>query len=391
MTLVEPEFRPRCLRCRRPQTRCLCRGLVPCATRTRIVILQHPREHTMKMGTARLAHLALASSELHVGVRFDDHPRLAALAREPDGVALLYPGSTPVDCAVDPPRTLVVVDGTWSTARKIVARNRWLRGLPRVSVHPAAPSAYRIRREPAPECLATLEAIVAALVALEGDAARFDGLRAAFTELVQRQLESARDHASPYRHDRKQRRPRRPSLIEQLLATRFEDVVLAQAEGNPHDAGGPHELVQLVALRPATDARFEVTIRPRRALGPLTPARLELSPSLLDEGMSVDDARHAWAAFLRPRDVLLAWGHFTSTVLAAERAACPSSIDVRGEVARRLGRGAGGVDAACRALDAPVPSPWAPGRAGQRLAALAGLVSHLNPAGHTRQKNGYTS
>jgi hypothetical protein len=37
-----------------------------------------------------------------------------------------------------------------------------------------------------------------------------------------------------------------------LLATRFDDVALAQAEGNPHDAGGPHELVQLLAVRPAT-------------------------------------------------------------------------------------------------------------------------------------------
>jgi DTW domain-containing protein YfiP len=381
MMELEPAFRPRCLRCRRPQSLCLCRDLVPCATRTRVVILQHPREHTMKMGTARLAHLGLASSELHVGVRFDDHPHLAALAREPHGVVLLYPGSgaTPVDRVVDPPRTLVVVDGTWITARKIVSRNRWLRGLPRLSVRPDAPSAYRIRREPAPECLATLEAIVAALVALEGDAARFAPLQAAFAELVRTQLRYARGHSLPYRHDRKQRRPRRPSTVEHLLATRFADVVVAQAEGNPHDAGGPHELVQLVALRPATGARFALTIRPRRPLGARTPARLGLCRTLFDDGVSIDEARHAWAAFLRPEDVLVGWGTFTSMVLAAEGLACPTWIDLRSEVARRLGRRAGGADAACRALEAPVPAPWAPGRAGQRLAALAALVSHLRP------------
>ena len=78
----------RCRRCRRPAPLCLCIDLVPCTTRTRVVILQHPREHGMKMGTARLAHLGLAGSELHVGLRFDDHPRVTALAADP-GTALL--------------------------------------------------------------------------------------------------------------------------------------------------------------------------------------------------------------------------------------------------------------------------------------------------------------
>jgi len=368
----------RCRRCRRPAPLCLCIDLVPCATRTRVVILQHPREHGMKMGTARLAHLGLAGSELHVGVRFDDHPRVTALAADP-GTALLYPGpdAVPVDELREAPRTLVVVDGTWFTARKIVDRNRVLRGLPRIAIRPVAPSAYRIRSEPAPHCLATVEAIVMALEALEGDGARFDALRAAFARLVETQLAHATERPVPYRHVRKRRRGRRPSALDTLLATRFHDVVLAQAEGNPHDAGGPHELVQLVAVRPSTGERFTRLIRPRRSMSPWTPDRLGLAGDALAAGCAIDDARAAWRAFLRPADVLVGWGRFTPAVLAAEAASCPPWIDLRGEVGRRLGRKPGATRPACEGFGTAPAEPWAPGRGGRRLVELAELVTAL--------------
>jgi len=332
----------------------------------------------MKMGTARLAHLGLAGSELHVGVRFDDHPRVTALAADP-GTALLYPGpdATPIDELREPPRTLLVVDGTWFTARKIVDRNRVFRTMPRIAIRPAAPSAYRIRSEPAPHCLATVEAIVLALETLEGGGARFASLRAAFARLVETQLAHATERPVPYRHVRKRRRGRRPSALETLLATRFDDVVLAQAEGNPHDAGGPHELVQLLGVRPATGERFARTIRPRRPLAPWTPARLGLPDGLLATGCEIDEARDAWRAFLKPDDVVVGWGRFTPAVLAAEAAPCPAWIDLRGEVGRRLGRKPGGTGPACEAFGAPSEEPWAPGRGGRRLAELAGLVTAL--------------
>lgn len=378
MNVDEPAGR--CVRCRRPHALCLCARLTPVPTRTRVVILQHPREHGVRMNTARLVALALRDAELHVGVCFDDDARMIALAREaPERVALLYPGpgATPLDELAAPPSTLVVVDGTWSTARKLVARNAVLGGLRRVALRPVAPSAYRIRREPAPHCLSTLEAIVDALVVLEGDADRFASLRAAFSDLVETQLRHAGHDPVPYHRLRKRRRARPPSPLDRLLATRFDDVVLVQAEGMPHAGGGPHELVQLAAVRPATGARFAVVIRPRRPLWPRTPERLGIAPSLLDAGTTIDDARRAWASFVRPNDRLVGWGRFTPTVLAAEDAVCPSWLDLRAEVGRRLGRKAGGAEAAATAIGAEPGTPPVPGRAGTRLAALGALVAAL--------------
>ena len=381
---------PRCLRCWRPDALCYCRALEPAVTRTHVVIFQHPRERAMKMGTARLAHLGLAGSELHVGMPGDDHPRVRALAAAPPGqVALLYPAHDGASSHPPgpPPQTLVIVDGTWSTARKMLAHSRLLRELPRLALQPATPSTYRIRREPAAHCLSTVEAIVAALVELEGDAARFTPLLAAFAGLIDRQIDYARTHHVPYRRERPRRPARHGSPRPIPLAAPFERLVVTQAEGNPRGAGSPHEVVQLVAERVATGERFASIVRPRRPLGALTPARLGLAQATLDDGDSLDDARAAWRAFLDPDDVLVGWGTFTPTVLAAEAFACPPWIDLRGESARRLGRRPGGTDAACDALDAPDRDPWAPGRAGARLASLARLalvLSHVPKCGKSR-------
>ena len=151
-----------CLRCLRPASVCWCAELAPVTAATHVVFLQHPREGRVAIGTCRMAHLALAGSELHRGVCFERSPRVRALAADTSGdVAVLYPG----DGACEPsalartPRTLIVLDGTWRQARAMWRDNPSLHRLPRIGFMPEAPGNYRIRREPAPHCLATVEAL----------------------------------------------------------------------------------------------------------------------------------------------------------------------------------------------------------------------------------------
>ncbi len=194
----------RCVRCRRPAALCWCTRLRPVDTATRILFLQHPRERRVRIGTARLAHLGLANSELHLGVRFAGNARVERLVAA--DAAVLFPGAGAVDpyrLAAHPPATLVVLDGTWSQARKLVARNPFLGTLPRLGFVPARPSRYRVRREPAPHCLSTVEAVVETLVRLEGDAARFAPLLAIFEELVAVQLTCAAERPRPYTRTRR--------------------------------------------------------------------------------------------------------------------------------------------------------------------------------------------
>ena len=65
-----PVHRALCLRCLRPRRACWCPHLRPVESVTRACILQHVRERKTAIGTARMAHLSLPNSELHLGVSF---------------------------------------------------------------------------------------------------------------------------------------------------------------------------------------------------------------------------------------------------------------------------------------------------------------------------------
>lgn len=186
--------RQTCHRCFRPLAFCYCKALPAIAARTRVVILQHPREERRAICSARMAWLSLQGAELLQGVEFDDHPRIQALADEP-GAVLLYPGPGAVSAealAGQPPSTLVAVDGTWHQAPKMVRASRILSALPRVAIDPREPSGYgELRREPAPHCLSTIEAIALALGAFERDPDRFTPMRELFRKVVDQQLDCA--------------------------------------------------------------------------------------------------------------------------------------------------------------------------------------------------------
>ena len=161
-----------------------------------MVILQHPRERRNPIGTAWMAGLSLVNSELHGGVALDDDPRVARALGDPEAPAvLLYPGpaAEPLGSLDRGARhTLVVIDGTWAQARTLFRDTRSLHGLRRVRLEPARPSEYRIRAQPRPECVSTIEALYLALRDLEGDEIDVEPLLAPFRAMVQMQIDSER-------------------------------------------------------------------------------------------------------------------------------------------------------------------------------------------------------
>jgi hypothetical protein len=166
-----------------------------------VVLLQHPREARLAICSAWLTRLALENAELHRGVDFEAHPRVRELVAAP-GTALLFPGAgaSPVEAAARP-RALVVIDGTWLQAEKMLERNPSLAALPRLSIDRAPPSGYGdLRREPAEGHLPTIEAVALALGALERDAPRFAPMVDAFRRMVELQLACSRGERRSPRH-----------------------------------------------------------------------------------------------------------------------------------------------------------------------------------------------
>ena len=68
LTSLTAEPRAVCAQCRRPVVVCYCAHIVPVATRTKLVLVQHRRERDVPIGTLRMAELALPSASVFIGV-----------------------------------------------------------------------------------------------------------------------------------------------------------------------------------------------------------------------------------------------------------------------------------------------------------------------------------
>jgi DTW domain-containing protein YfiP len=377
---MEKDFEPpgRCARCRKPAAMCFCALLPRLPTATRILILQHTRERDMPLGTARMASLCLPQAELHVGVEWGGRAAVVEALADPRRPAiLLYPGPGARDILDQPPAgpvTLVVVDGTWAQARRVVRDNPILGSLPRYAFATPEPSRYRIRREPDAAYCSTIEALMHVLGVLEGDPARFRALLPPFEAMIDAQL--AVEAGAPAQRPRAVRPPRiaRPALPA-TIAERWGDLVCVVGEPNAWPAHTtpappPAELVHWLACRPSDGATFEAIAAPTGALSPSTTFHSELTEAALAAGLGRAELHARFAAFLRPRDVVCAWGPHAPALFASGGGVLPAaSLDLRAIAQRHARR-------KVRRLEdhvAEVP-PLGAGRGGRRLAMLAGLL-----------------
>ena len=410
MTLLEP--RRSCARCGRPLVAwvpqpdaalparmavpgvCFCDRITLLPTRTRILLLQHPRERRMGIGTARLAHLALPSSELRVNVDFCSDPVVRAAIAGPAPVYVLFPGAgaRPVqELPAGEPITLVVLDGTWSQARKLLARNPALAALPRVAFNPRRPSGYAIRRQPAALCVSTIEALAEVLEVIEPEHGPFDRLLDPFRAMVERQLwfETA---VQARRHLRAPNvggtgQPRRTRLSARIDGL-WSRLVCVQGEANAWPSRDPArqdpETIHWVAHRASSGEVFAEVVAPRRPLAPSTPRHVELGADQILAGIDRESWHRRWRAFARPDDVLVTWGAFYQALAMTDQLPLANdAIDLRVEVTRMLRRRVGTIDDCLTALAAEPAALGLPGRAGRRLAALVGALANLRgqPAG----------
>jgi hypothetical protein len=337
-----------------------------------------------------MAALCLPNAELHVGVHWAGSAALTRALSDPARPAvLLYPGEGAIDVASHPPPgpvTLVVVDGTWWQARKVIRANPELSALPRYTFTPPTPSEYRIRKEPDAACVSTIEALVHVLGVLEGDRERFHALLAPFRAMIDAQIACARRFSQARVRYEKAPRPPRRRLPPALLAQR-DNVVCVYGEANAWPYGSseraaryPEELVQWVAFRPRTGERFELVKAPRH-LAPMTPVHLALSSRALESGCTGELLRQQWRAFVRDDDVICSWGTYATKLFAAEGGYLPPvRIDLR-QVARVYLSGRfGTLDELLTRLGVGSSSALGLGRAGERLGQLVGLTRFFEEA-----------
>ena len=173
---------------------CLCGRIAPVPTRTQVVIVRHHLERNRSSNSGRLAHRALPNSVLidHGGGDQLGGPHTPTVLPPLDGAWLLFPtGPACVARPSPPPRQLIVLDATWSQARRMFRKLDALRGLPILRLPEGAAQAERLRSAPSVDRVSTIEAIAAALRLLEGDA-QADPLLQLFQDACSRALASGR-------------------------------------------------------------------------------------------------------------------------------------------------------------------------------------------------------
>ena len=224
-------------------------------TRTRFVILMHPKEFKQeKAGTGRLTHLCLANSEIRMGIRFDEHKAVQALIRDPENLPmLLYPGEAALNVSQGElgqedlgGRRLVVflLDATWSCARKMLKLSPTLQALPRLRFASNTSSRFVIKQQPQDGCLSTLEATHELLLAMEraglDEYPLPDQMLGLFGRMQHFQMACARDPSRDgYRRNGGYSDPaerRRPKGASGLRRNRFLKAPVEAAPAQPQSA-----------------------------------------------------------------------------------------------------------------------------------------------------------
>ncbi len=167
--------RARCTVCLRPADFCLCALIPTLPSSTHILVIQHPQERRHALNTGRLLVAGLEHAELLIAEQLSlDTPAHEQISDPAWCTELLFPGETaqlpaPAEVGDERPRRLVLIDGTWRKARKILMLNPVLQSLPRVCLPGGLVSRYRLRHTRVPDALSTIEAAVQALQLIEPD------------------------------------------------------------------------------------------------------------------------------------------------------------------------------------------------------------------------------
>lgn len=165
------ETRAKCYNCYRPVSSCMCAYVKPVNTRTKFVILMHPKEFKKtKNGTGHLTHLSLPNSELFIDIDFSGHQAVNRLIEDANNLCyVLYPSQESLNLnrqkieAGTKQVVIFIIDSTWACSLKMLRLSTNLQKLPKLSFTHSKSSQFQIKEQPAAFCLSTIESTLTIL------------------------------------------------------------------------------------------------------------------------------------------------------------------------------------------------------------------------------------
>lgn len=303
-----------CYQCFRPEKSCYCVALRRIENRTRVIVLQHPRERFHPLGTARILERSLTRCEVLCAPPGDLSEALAQ-ARVSPAAYLLFPDAQARELETllphEHPSELIVLDGTWHQAKTLLRDVPALRNFRRLRFVPGAPSNYRIRKEPDDNYLSTVESVAHVLSRVEPDTPAREQLLRAFDFMIDRNIALRRPECESARRAKKSFAPHRfPELLqaapERLVALHCEGMCSLVAEGASDRARKrAHEPLWLGYQRLLGGSERRLVLRPRTRPHARLLSELALSEQEALDGLDPASAHAALEVELAPDDVLV--------------------------------------------------------------------------------------
>jgi len=195
--------RVHCPGCRLVTSHCICALRPPCDTRAGMCLLMHDIEPLKPSNTGWLIADLVADTHAFGWARTEVDPALLALLADPQWQPyVVFPGefvapervvqqvAPAVDSAGKRP-LFVLLDATWSEARKMFRKSPYLDRFPVLSLHSEQASRYRLRRSRCDEHFCTAE--VAALCLEQAGDERTGALLQAWLDLFSERYLQARE------------------------------------------------------------------------------------------------------------------------------------------------------------------------------------------------------
>ncbi|MBT6176367.1 MAG: DTW domain-containing protein [Deltaproteobacteria bacterium] len=343
----KPDHRLMCYDCFRPDAHCVCKIIKPVKNETGIIILQHPAERNHPFGTARIAMLSLAKANLEIA--WPGFARQEALEEKiPLKSGILYPSQDALDlddCPEDQkPENLVILDGTWNTARTIYNTYPNLRNLPHYKISPVAPSGYKIRKAPKAEHRSTIEAIWQALTILEPSNSDLEHLITAFHQMIAQQVQYQKTHPAGPRRRTAKKQERKP--LPTVFSEDFDKLIVGYGEFfREPKTKQPHQLYYWTAHKPSTGQTFSMGIRPTDA-DTYQPSDEEiawmgLTPKTIFEGATQTEFLEAWHEFAGEDYILGTWNQITRRLFEKVKRPKRDGLQIKRIYCNVIGRACG--------------------------------------------------
>ncbi|MCQ8888462.1 DTW domain-containing protein [Pseudoalteromonas carrageenovora] len=186
-----------CNNCNFSLSTCICSAVKDVNNHVNVIILQHPSEEKIAKNTAKLLNLSLSGCQIIKGESNNDFDILKSLPLET--TVLLYPNEQAINlddkaqsAELSKITHLIVIDGTWKKAYKILQLTTLLNQFKTISFKQLPKSRYAIRKAPRADSLSTLEAVAHSLFLIEqlNPAPLYNLL----DELIQKQTQQMPEH-----------------------------------------------------------------------------------------------------------------------------------------------------------------------------------------------------